>query len=1289
MIAKLQLFGWRLLSAVGVVLLAAPLAAQDFSVDGIYYNITDSDANEVEVTYTSESDYTGSITIPESVTNSGTTYSVVGIGTQAFYKDSLMTAISLPSTVTSIGMQAFSYCTGLTEVEIPSSVTSLSSWAFAYCTGLTSVELPEGLYSLGQYAFYYCTGLQTVTFSESSSCSIGAYAFKGCTALEEIVLPQLTSIPQYTFQECSSLKSIDLPEGLVSIGNYAFKSCTSLTELVLPNSVTTLGSSCFAVCSSLETLTIGTDMSSIGNSAFVKTTPISTVYCYATTVPSLGSNNFGNSPTVWVREELLSEYQSTKYWTNLSDWGIIVEDTVSGAAITTAYNADYNLQVPSGATAYTVSGVKNNTAMLTAIEPADGDSVAVIPAGTAVIVTAPADSVIYFLSIDGDYAAIEDNLLFASATDSTFTSSSDTLYYELSISNTSESALSTASLSTNGYNVSFTLAGSDGKSLDASANVVYLQYADTTDTPAQTLDVDYAENVTDDDTTTDDGTTDDGTTDDGTTDGDGSGDTDDSGDTGDSGDTEDDDTTGGGSTDGDSTDDDDTTTDDDDVIVEQDAYIDSLAEEGVIYLYNVGTGLYVNIGGYWDAQPVLSSTGAPLTIIAPENVDIEMDNEDVETESEDVTATADEEGDAEVEEDESTDYSIYEILSGLVTTDEEGEEQLLYLGYVNQSVLQEEKGEDVTLNSLDYGRLYMNVTDPEVNNGDFFFSRINSDTTIYNISFYVATDENSDLSDSEDAEDGLILYYWVAEEQEDGTYLLSLSADDPTDNEAAQWILVPFSELEDSLLSNEETANAYGATPVEASFEIECSNFHYQGSTAAWTCTVGSEESAFSTESNSTLYIGIGSTDDDDLRSSGQYTVAHIVGASSATLKQTVEVPMAGWYRVSFKGFYLGDDISVMLYAQDDAKSTYGYNYTSLYEEGSTISSTGEYLEAGKLLTDSSTSTTYETGLYVYVGGSEEDGYALTIGLSVEDGSDGWVAFDDVRLQYCGNDTTFIVLDEVSTSLNYLSGQANTDGCHPMVLARTIYEGEWNSLSLPVDLTGEQAITAFGPYLQVSKLMEAYSNGKVVGYSSIDVASVGITHEVAYLIKPNVTELQGETSGATFTMTGSEGGTHTLSQQFYLIPQVSFPSESITSYEVDTELTDEYKNVGTYIYQKNRIPYGSYLMYRKKNTDGSYTQAYYKYVGTAGLDVKGFRNWVEPITESAAEVSIRFAIDGDESEINWDSGESTSISSVDASEVKTDGRIYTLSGQLVATDGNLDALPEGIYVLGGTKYIVR
>ena len=152
-------------------------------IDGIWYNLT-AETSEAEVTKSSGTNYSGSITIPATVTYDGVAYSV-----------------------TSIGYDAFAGCFNLTSITIPASVTSIGDFAFWNCSSLTSITIPEGV------------------------TSIGYNAFNGCSSLTSITLPaSVTSIVGYAFWGCRSLTSITLPEGVKSIGDYAFERC-SLTAI--------------------------------------------------------------------------------------------------------------------------------------------------------------------------------------------------------------------------------------------------------------------------------------------------------------------------------------------------------------------------------------------------------------------------------------------------------------------------------------------------------------------------------------------------------------------------------------------------------------------------------------------------------------------------------------------------------------------------------------------------------------------------------------------------------------------------------------------------------------------------------------------------------------------------------------------------------------------------------------------------------------------------------------------------------------------------------------------------
>ena len=99
----------KIFTLIFALVATAALWAEDFSVDGIYYNILADKTNEVEVTYQGDDfysyydEYYGSVTIPETVTYSGTTYGVTSIGSEAFYSCSGLTSITIGNSVTSIG----------------------------------------------------------------------------------------------------------------------------------------------------------------------------------------------------------------------------------------------------------------------------------------------------------------------------------------------------------------------------------------------------------------------------------------------------------------------------------------------------------------------------------------------------------------------------------------------------------------------------------------------------------------------------------------------------------------------------------------------------------------------------------------------------------------------------------------------------------------------------------------------------------------------------------------------------------------------------------------------------------------------------------------------------------------------------------------------------------------------------------------------------------------------------------------------------------------------------------
>ena len=239
-----------------IALFAINVSAQDFTVDGINYNMTS--ANTVGVT-SKASKYSGNITIPSTITYYNITYSVTSIGNWTFNDCNSLTSVTIPNSVTSIGDYAFSDCSSLTSIIIPNFVTSIGDYAFSDCSSLTSIIIPNFVTSIGEYTFMNCISFTSVTIG-SSVTSIGDYAFVDCSSLISITIPNsVILIGEGAFYGCSGLTSITIPNSVTSIGKGAFGYCIGFTSITIPNSVTLIGDWAFIGCSGLTSINVAID----------------------------------------------------------------------------------------------------------------------------------------------------------------------------------------------------------------------------------------------------------------------------------------------------------------------------------------------------------------------------------------------------------------------------------------------------------------------------------------------------------------------------------------------------------------------------------------------------------------------------------------------------------------------------------------------------------------------------------------------------------------------------------------------------------------------------------------------------------------------------------------------------------------------------------------------------------------------------------------------------------------------------------------------------------------------
>ena len=212
----------KLITLLALLLPAIAVAEDvyDFEVDGIYYKIVN---DEACVTYKSfryithdpyyESDYSGNVVIPPTVTYDGKTYPVTSIGSCAFYRRQAVTSITIPSSITSIGWSAFFDCTGLTRVTI----TDLAAWCnididfnsnplhyahhlYLNDTEVTDLVIPDGITKIDGFAFYGCVDLTSVTIPNSVT-SIGEGAFMDCSQLSSVTC-LATTPPVIEYDNC-------------------------------------------------------------------------------------------------------------------------------------------------------------------------------------------------------------------------------------------------------------------------------------------------------------------------------------------------------------------------------------------------------------------------------------------------------------------------------------------------------------------------------------------------------------------------------------------------------------------------------------------------------------------------------------------------------------------------------------------------------------------------------------------------------------------------------------------------------------------------------------------------------------------------------------------------------------------------------------------------------------------------------------------------------------------------------------------------------------------------------
>ena len=529
-----------------------------------------------------------------------------------------------------------------------------------------------------------------------------------------------------------------------------------------------------------------------------------------------------------------------------------------------------------------------------------------------------------------------------------------------------------------------------------------------------------------------------------------------------------------------------------------------------------------------------------------------------------------------------------------------------------------------------------------------------------------------------------------------------------------EWKLVTLEDLKKAFKAKFASAEA----PADATFLMSDPDFvrSHSGITN-WTVTgfQSAEEKdkddkdiyAFNVKTPNTYYVGVGQFNkypDKYTRVYGSYWNASIrnlgnTAKANGTVSQKVTTLKKGWYKVSCDGFFspgAGSGMKASLFANVDNTTdgrsnvsamlnTFGnefsYNQTDLTDTYNTAKANAgtesPYVKAAKL---------FETGVYnnsilVYV---PADGDKLNVGIKVE-GSDkplDWTVFDNFQLKYCGDND--MILDEDQTSLGYLNQQGLlTTNAYTLILKRKLTPGQWASITLPVNLTAAQFKTAFGDQAKLSTFVGQDSNMKLrLKFKSVDLSNdndVVLKANTLYIMK--TTRAANVTTGS-YTKNLQPHGSLTVQAPYYtinnVVPVNLTPSETFKeAAKASSTVNGTVQFCGSFVSKTAFIPAQSYVIGAK---DGKW------YYTNKALNVKGFRSWIEVHSSTPAKALSIFVDDEDVT------GVVTGIEGVgvaaDGNAVKTP--VYNLQGQKVAeNDSQLNTLPAGVYIVNNKKVFVK
>lgn len=350
--------------------------------------------------------------------------------------------------------------------------------------------------------------------------------------------------------------------------------------------------------------------------------------------------------------------------------------------------------------------------------------------------------------------------------------------------------------------------------------------------------------------------------------------------------------------------------------------------------------------------------------------------------------------------------------------------------------------------------------------------------------------------------------------------------------------------------------------------------------------------------------------------------------------------------------------------------------------------------------------------------------------------NDEWTVFDDFRLLYAGSTTSRdLILDEDKDNLNYLLDCTETYDDVVLHLNKKSFNkniNKWNTIVLPVDLNKDQFTQAFGANARLAELKTLIRNQ--IQFETVKFAEKGnndvvLAAYVPYIIYPTKDLANEKTPAYTAILhkigTGSESEEHkvTIAADHIDIPNVSLKKNGQNKndlYGLDektwtlnlvkvankTEASEIVTDGTLAVYGTFARTYGSKIA----DTDTTFTvdkknpiikdrddlkgcyffhEGKMVYAGDKVRGLRGFSVWFKPVeTPASGTATSKFILDGIDYTTDVERIMATEDSSIDSKFAKLG--VFNLNGQLVRS-GSIDVsgLPSGIYIVNGKKVFVK